>query len=337
MQNLAAELQSYLSETFGVSARVEAIPLETPKMPIFLESLYSLYRTTFGDRSLVLLFHKEGQNPTPATVSKHLDLLRKVFGFDIAFVFPTLASFERKRLVQYRVPFIVPNQQTYLPDLLIDLRDLVRSSRSRLHQAEASTHLSSPAQVLLLYYLQYGLRVKPMALMEWSKLLGYSTMTTSRICDELVGCGLCGKEQHGKKVVLRFDADRHALWKRALSRLRNPILRLSFVNVAISDNMTWLKAGVSALSRYSSLAQGRNAVYAMKASECRRALDEGHLIEQPLQDEGSIVVEQWRYRPELLSQGHHTVDRLSLYLSLMHDRDERVEAALGELMEGVKW
>jgi DNA-binding MarR family transcriptional regulator len=337
MQNLAFEMQSYLSETFGLSARVESVPMDAQKMPIFLDSLYSLYRTTFGERSLVLLFHKEGPNPSPAAVSKHCELLRKVFGRDLAFVFPRLASFERKRLVQHRVPFIVPNQQTYLPDLLIDLRDFVRPSRSRLHQPEASAQISTPAQVLLLYYLQYGLSVKPMALRDWTKLLGYSTMTTSRICDELVGCGLCEKEQHGKKVVLQFDTDRHALWKRALHHLRNPVLRLSFVNVAIPDNMIWLKAGLSALARYSSLAQGRNTVYAMKASEYRRAIDEGRLIEQPSQDEGSIVVEQWRYRPELLSHGNHTVDPLSLFLSLMHDPDERVESALDELMEGIKW
>jgi len=31
------------------------------------------------------------------------------------------------------------------------------------------------------------------------------------------------------------------------------------------------------------------------------------------------------------------VDRLSLYLSMQDDRDERIQAALAELLEQVKW
>ena len=337
MQNLAFELEAYLSETFGLSVRVEPAPQEAEKLPIYLGSLYSIYRTKFGDRRVSLLFQKKNENPSPAAVSKHVELVRNVLRGDIAFVFPVLASFERKRLVQHRVPFIVPNQQTYLPDLLIDLRDLVRPGRARLPEERASARLSSPAQVLLLYYLQYGLNAEPMALRDWTRLLGYSTMTATRICDALVGSALCGKEQHGKKVVLRFDADRHALWDRALPHLRNPLVRISYVKEARPDGMAWIKAGVSALSRYTSLAQGRKPVYAMKASESRRALSEGRLIELPSQEEGCVIVEQWRYRPELLSKEQDSVDRLSLYLSLMDDRDERVEAALGELMEGITW
>ncbi len=337
MQSLALALESYLSETFGVSAQVEPAPLQAEKLPIFLESLYSIYRTKFGVRSVVLFFQKHGASSSPAAVSKHYELLRKVWGDDVAFVFPVLASFMRKRLVQHRVPFIVPNQQTYLPDLLIDLRELVRQGRSRLTAEGMTSHLSSPAQILLLYYLQHGLSVEPMALRDWAGLLGFSTMTTSRICNELADSGLCGKEQHGKKVVLCFDSDRHALWDRILPRLRNPILRLSYVNGVNPKKRIGLKAGLSALSRYSSIAQGRNAVYAMKAAEYRRAVSEGRLIEQPSQDEDSIVIEQWRYRPELLSDGNDAVDRLSLFLSLRDSHDERIEAALDELKEGIKW
>jgi len=41
--------------------------------------------------------------------------------------------------------------------------------------------------------------------------------------------------------------------------------------------------------------------------------------------------------PAKLSEDNRTVDRLSLYLTLKDDCDERVEAALVELLEGVKW
>jgi hypothetical protein len=337
MNELIIELQSYLAETFGVSAKLEPMQAEARTMPIFLESVYSLYQMRFNDRKVLLFCQKSSPNLTPGSISKHLELLRKIFASDIAFVFPRLASFERKRLVQYRVPFIVPKQQTYLPDLLIDLRSLVRTGGSYALKTDESTPLSTPAQILFLYYIQHGLNLKPMSLREWTQILGFSTMTTSRIADELDGCKLCKKDAQGKKVILVFDTDRYALWQRALPKLRNPILRLSFVNAPQSGNTPFIKAGLSALSQYSSLDQGQNIVCALKASDYRRALDEGRLVEQPSLDDDSMVIEQWRYRPELLSNGHLIVDRLSLYLTLKNDHNERVEAALEEMIGGFKW
>jgi hypothetical protein len=53
-------------------------------------------------------------------------------------------------------------------------------------------------------------------------------------------------------------------------------------------------------------------------------------------DPESQEVEVWSYNPELLSGGQ-IVDRLSLYLSLKDNEDERVEAALEHMMEAVSW
>jgi len=49
-----------------------------------------------------------------------------------------------------------------------------------------------------------------------------------------------------------------------------------------------------------------------------------------------MIVETWTYAPDTLSTGP-TVDVLSLYLSLRDNQDERVEAALEEAMEALKW
>jgi len=42
------------------------------------------------------------------------------------FAASTLASYERKRLVEKNVPFVVPGNQFYLPDLGIDFREYFR-------------------------------------------------------------------------------------------------------------------------------------------------------------------------------------------------------------------
>ena len=54
------------------------------------------------------------------------------------------------------------------------------------------------------------------------------------------------------------------------------------------------------------------------------------------EDDATIVLEGWSYRPERLSAGP-MVDELSLYLSLKEDPDERVQIALTSLMERRAW
>ena len=50
-----------------------------------------------------------------------------------------------------------------------------------------------------------------------------------------------------------------------------------------------------------------------------------------------MVMERWHYAPGLLSSDGQAVDQLSLYLSLQHDPDERVQGALKELLETMVW
>ena len=44
----------------------------------------------------------------------------------MVYVTGALASYERKRLIEQKVPFMVPGNQLYLPDLGIDLREYFR-------------------------------------------------------------------------------------------------------------------------------------------------------------------------------------------------------------------
>ncbi len=53
-------------------------------------------------------------------------------------------------------------------------------------------------------------------------------------------------------------------------------------------------------------------------------------------DDAGLEIEVWRYSPRLLYD-REAVDRLSLYLDLREDEDERVQSALEEMMRGVEW
>jgi hypothetical protein len=337
MDSLSKTLEEYFGETFGEQVHLVPGRNDADSLPIFIGQSYDVKRMTFLGRMVTLFFPKaELRKPTPTEIQAHIKSIRKMCSDDFAFVFSTLAPYEKSRFIQERVPFIVPRRQTYLPQYVIDLRERANSAKNRQVFEEEPQPLSGPAQVLLLFNLEYPDQVGEWSLRQWSKTLGYSTMTATRICDELARCGLCRTETNGKKVRLQFDGDRHELWKRALPCLQSPVKRTVYVARAELRQLDWSYAGLTALSQYTLIADGKNPVYAMSASEYRRAEMSHLIVEQDYCEKDSLVIEQWRYRPKVLTHDQ-TVDRLSLYLSLQDERDERIEAALNELLEGVKW
>ena len=68
-----------------------------------------------------------------------------------------------------------------------------------------------------------------------------------------------------------------------------------------------------------------------------KELRERHrIMELPDQDPDANEIQVWSYPPALFAE-QGTVDRLSLYLSLRTDHDERTESALEEMMEKIRW
>ena len=334
MKDIIQSLVRYVEAIAGIAPKFQPAPDVLQKLPMYLSSLYEAWKGDLLDHYYLFLILKGRTHLTPAEVAGHYRVATRELTDPIAFVFDDLESFARQRLVRYRVPFVVPGRQMYLPLFLIDLRERGRGRIRRT--SEGTKYLSGPAQVLLLHYLQKKRATKLCSLREWAGLLGYSAMTATRIAGELRDTQLCKAEQTMRKTVLDFDGDRHVLWEKALPFLNTPVRRRSYVRVISKGQLSWLQAGIPALSHHSMLADDGHAVVAVSTSEYTKVLAEGRVQEVPFPDEDALTVEHWRYRPGILSDGP-TVDPLSLYLSLREDPDERVRGALNELLEGVQW
>ncbi len=334
MKDIIQSLAGYFEAVAGVIPQLKPAPDAFQGLPVYFGSLYEAWEGNFLDRHYLFLISKGEERSTPAEITGHHRVVTRELGRSVAFVFTGMESFERQRLVQHRVPFVVPRRQMYLPEFLIDLREGTVSPRQQ--GAGRIAHLSGASQSLLLYYLQKPHAPELCSLREWASLLGYSAMTATRIANELAETQLCIIETKGRKTILDFNHDRHALWQKALPFLRTPTLGYSHAQSTEKDPLPWLQSGLPALSHHTMLADDGHAVVAMSTAPYARALAEGRLKEVRYQDDDTIRVEKWRYRPEILSDGP-TVDRLSLYLSLREEHDERVQSALKELLEGVRW
>jgi hypothetical protein len=95
--------------------------------------------------------------------------------------------------------------------------------------------------------------------------------------------------------------------------------------------------GLTALSKFTELAAGRVQV-AARAPAFFRVAKGCHLLDPvPSAEPDTVVIELWRYAPALLSKDGHSVDPLSLHLSMRETNAERIEATLTVLLKGVQW
>jgi hypothetical protein len=115
--------------------------------------------------------------------------------------------------------------------------------------------------------------------------------------------------------------------------LSTPVKEIWFSNEPIL-NEHLLETGGAVLDEYTMLSPPDEVSYAIGKEEFRswKTL--------PLLDKqyGNFTLEVWHYDPLLLSGTNaKTVDKLSLYLSMQGQSDERVLAALSELINTIEW
>ena len=321
------ELERYVHDALGAS--VKPSPWRgADRLPHFLRDRYKFAQTELLGLHAVLVIDTNPEEQSPATVRKHLDMLQTKQPANLIYVRRRVTAYNRKRLIEQKVPFIVPGNQMYLPMLAIDLREHFRTIR------EESPTFSPSTQVVVLYAL---LRDAGQVLIpaELAPRLGYSAMTMTRAFNELETASVAEVTIRGRERCLRFSADRREIWEKGQSFLRSPVNKRLFIRRTESAEAP-IRAGLTALAHYSMLAPPPHTVHALSREDWKALRRRHKIIEVPAQDPDGIEIEVWWYPPALFAEDG-IVDRLSLYLSLKDDHDERTEAALEEMMEKFKW
>lgn len=331
MTALDAAICTYLSEVLPLR-EVEVRPFaDTGSLPYFLRDAYDMRELTLGRHRLVLALQRDGERTPLARVRTHIQKIAAATGMPVVYVPLTLASYERKRLIEQHVPFLVPGNQLYLPDLGVDLREHFRKPYRQTDEA-----LSPSAQAIVIAALLDRPWRPEHSAPELAGRLGYTPMTWSRASREIAATGIATIHTVGRARNLRFLQGPKETWQRIRSRLRSPVKRVALATPPhVQRNTLARRAGLSALAAQTMLVEPQVACYAFDAAGWQAARDVGW-VEQPGADAGMAEVQVWTYRTDI---AEHTpnVDPLSLWLSLQGTGDERVQAALDELMEAMPW
>lgn len=321
------ELIKYMEDVAGVIPDAKPMPKAAlAVLPVYLASAFIIHEVHLFGHSIVIAIPKANEKPNLAQLAKERELLATKLGKDVVLILPQIKSYERRRLVQKQVPFIVPGRQMFLPMLLVDLRE---SFPTRISIQKDT--LSWVAQVMLIRHITTGdITGRPLAML--AKVLGYTAMAITQGLDELSALGFCQRVQDGRARTIRFELAPGDLWREALPHLRSPVKRRYWVRRLSVPNACPLHAGMTALSEATTIASLPKNILAMSAKNARKAMDEGAMDNCPFEEDATIVVEAWAYAPKILSEGP-SVDPLSLYLTMKDDPDERVQMAIEQIVK----
>ncbi|HBR92742.1 MAG TPA: hypothetical protein DEA90_01080 [Opitutae bacterium] len=318
----------YLQETLGVSLKCS--PWDAAgAFPHHLKVSYEFEHCDVLGQRFVLFLCRDPEL-TPASIEKHFEWVESKTGLRGIFVAERLESYNRKRLIERKIPFIVPGNQLYLPDLALDLREHLKKAKKTVNT------LSPASQVVVLSFLLGRLsapdNLTPTGL---AKQLPYTKMSMSRVIDELKGLNLVESLEEGRSARNRFVDKGQSLWKQAQPYLRNPVTKRIYLDELFHSLQ--FKAGEYALDEMTMLVS-RRETWAVTSKEWKelQGKDYIHMIPEVSKDLAHAELEIWSYAPKLLTDGP-VVDPLSLALSLQHEKDERVEMAVDELLDKMTW
>ena len=323
MENLLRDLQHYFHEV--INASIDPHPwTKRGDLPFFLIDSYDFYEISVFNNPCLLMIAKQDTIETPATICKHWEQVQKIWkGFTI-YVQQVISSYNRKRLVEQHVPFVVPGNQMYLPQFGVDLREHFRKLHTKDH-----TFLGPATQAVVIYSLvrKTNESLSPSILAE---KLNYTPMTMGRAFEELKGARIGEVYRKGRECRWLFSS-RKALWDEAKVFLQSPVKK----HVWIKNGHPKIIAGLSALSQSSMISPPNLPVFAISINRWKEWKQMG--VEELSASEGAdCELEIWRYDPEPFAQ-NGIADPFSLYLSLRTEDDERVTSALEEMMEKIAW
>ena len=316
----------YIEHITGVVATFAPLERERVAMlPVYLARSYELHELELLGERVVSATPAGTSNAELTQRGKDYETLRAKLAREVVMILPGLQSFERRRLIEKRIPFIVPGRQMYLPMLASDFRErFAPPARTGVES------VSWIAQLIVLRHLLFG-DIHDRPLRSIAPILDCSPMAITQASDELEAFTICERVQQGRSKALAFPSEPAAVWRAALPRLRSPVKQHHLVRRMDVAGVDALRAGLTALAERTEMMPERLETLAMNRKHFRRDREAGRIETCPLDEDATAMVQAWAYSPRILAEGR-SVDTLSLYLSLRDDPDDRVQHALEQIM-----
>jgi hypothetical protein len=320
----------YLSEVLGINATVNPIAKSNQEqLPMYITETFKLYNINLFNKELVFAELTNDEGMSILQIEKQLQQIHKQLNKTVVVVLETIKSYNRKRLIEKKINFIVPGKQMFLPDLMIDFRE------SYPRDNAIKEKLLPSAQMLIIYQLlssDLGWKIQEYSFKAIAQKFDYTPMAITKAIENIKSHRLIDVIGEKEKFI-RFRYDKKALWEKIKNEnlFVTPVIKTVFVD-EIPRGLTLLKSNTNALSTFSDLNPSNQVFYAIEKDDFYRLKKNNDLV-NPNPIEGEYALEIWKYKPVNFVSDMTVVDPLSLFLSMQNNNDERIELALDQMLK----
>lgn len=287
---------------------------------------YTFYEGIYQDTSMIFLEPRKG-NPTPKECEITSDRIMALLGVPVVFILKPGPTYERQRLTDKGVYFVMSDKYAHLPMLIA----LEKTSDRKIASA-----LTPVAQYILLYHLQER-TLEGLSAKEIAKLVPYSYESTTLGITCMEDLGLCEKVLTGQRTKqIHFKKRGIELWKNAKEFFISPVEQRIYCD-ALHSEQEFPVCGINALAHYTWLNPDPEKMFMLTNKEYR-TLKDSAVLENPNTYDGSIIIEVWKYPAiGLVNENLQWVDRLSLAITLTKDNDPRIEKEVERMINDIEW
>lgn len=315
-----AKVEKYLKRIIGADVKLK--PLRNkPSLPLYISEGFKFFCADILEKEVIVLQPQNDDDFTPDQLQKISIVVGNAANKIVIYLFKTMLSYNRQRMMQRRLNFIVVDKVVFIPSLLIDVQPMAKVEYKK---AEMLTPL---AQLMVLYHLLRQ-SLEGLTVRQLSERFNATYITASRAFRSMKELALC-EETYDKEQKLHFTCKGRQLWENAKRVMSTPVLKTIPLDEEIRGEGVYV-SNINAMAEYTMLNDDRKHYYAMKEVTYKK------LFKTKATDDGENVIESFRYDPAYLTD-NSIIDPLSLYLEMRDNSDDRIQIELEQLIDNIKW
>ena len=171
---------NYISEVLNINCSQIDIPLDKIILPLYLD-LYEIQPISLDGVKVLFITPRETLSNVKA-LKKHLEKMQSLSGCFVSLLLNDISETRKKSFLENHIPFVVTNNQIYLPFMAIYLQEKNKTI------IEAVSQLTPAAQLVFINFFKQN--SEALAVASFAKKLQFSEMSTTRALRQLVATGL---------------------------------------------------------------------------------------------------------------------------------------------------
>lgn len=319
------KLELYLEKTFG--KRVIINGYNDSRFPYYLQEGYCFLELQLNDVSSVLML-PENMEYSFKELKKHYQKVCELTNGNCVFVFDSLSTYRRNKLIEENLPFIVSGQQLYMPFLGLSLSERIKKD----NEVPEALSPATQALILFLYYNKWDAYNAT----ELAIQTNMTKMTASRAIRNLLALGLVKEFGENTRKQIMPLAGKQEFLNKAKVHLKSPVQKVIYLKKLDMINPFYI-SGLDALSHKTMLAADERDKCIAIDKKLLKSIPKTEIVNKEFKEVyGAIQVELWKYDPGMLTN-NSVVDDISLILSLDKIYDERTEKMIGQIKRKHEW